>query len=61
MGANFLMMLSHQSEGICVLHKPNAAHVTGFDMLICSVYLQVIFKAKGKSRIFNSSPLVMDS
>ena len=30
-------------------------------MLIYSVYVQAMFKAKGKSRIYKSDSLVMDS
>jgi len=55
------MILSDQSEVICFfLHRPKAVHVRGFDMLMCSVYVQAMFKAKGKSPIYRSNPLVMD-
>jgi len=55
------MILSLQNESICVLHRPNAAHVIGFDMLIRNVYVQAMFKAKGKSRVFKSNPSVMEA
>jgi len=45
------MILSHQSEGICVFHRPNAAHVIGFDMLIRNVYVKLCLKRK-ENRVF---------
>jgi hypothetical protein len=55
------MILSHHSEGICILLDLMQHNVIGKDMDICSVYAQAMFKAKGKSRVYESNPLVMDS